>query len=87
MGVKHKKTRKQKIAADFRHQVYVLRSNNAPLDKSTPAIAVVENPYLNTHVAKDVLKTSILTCSIIALQIILYFLLKRHIITLPIVMY
>jgi hypothetical protein len=87
MGVKHKKTRKQKIIADYRHQVYILKNSETTLVKSTSATAVVENSYINTHVAKDVLKTAMLTCSIVALQLILYFLLQKHVITLPIVKY
>jgi hypothetical protein len=86
---KHKKTRREKIIADYRHQVYVLENNNAPLSLSNfaPTIAIDNNPYLNTHIAKDVLKTGILTGSIILAQIILFFLFTKHIITLPIVKY
>ncbi len=96
MQHKHKKTRKEKIIADYRHQVYILKnksSTDSVLDKNIPfnnptlAIPVNENFYSNTHVLKDVLKTGILTCSIIAAQIILSFLLKRHMITLPMLKY
>ena len=92
MGAKHKKTRKEKIIADYRHQVYVLKnksSTDSVLDKNIPlgnppfAIAVNENSYSNTHVLKDVLKTGILTCSIVAAEVILFFLLKRHILSIP----
>ena len=84
---KHKKTRKEKIIADYRHQVYILKNEDMPLSKPTPTIVNNENPYLNTHVLKDILKTGILTCSIIAGQIALFLLLTKHIITLPIVKY
>jgi len=87
MGVKHKKTRKEKIIADYRHQVYFLKNQNIPLNNSIITIPVNENSYSNTHILKDVLKTGILSLSIIAMQIILFFLLKNHIITLPIIKY
>ena len=83
MKHKHKKTRKQKIIADYRHQVYILKNESMPLNNPTLAIPVNENSYLNTHVLKDVLKTGILTCSIVATQIIIFFLLKNHVIKLP----
>ena len=95
---RHKKTRKEKIIADYRHQVYILKdksSTESVLDKDmsfnnstpAPAIAVYEDSYTNTHVLRDITKTGILTFSIITFQIILFFLLTRHIITLPIVKY
>jgi len=83
MGAKHKKTRKEKIIADYRHQVYILENKNMPSNNPLPAIAVSENSYFSTHVLKDVLKTGMLTFSIIGGQIILFFLLKRHILSIP----
>jgi hypothetical protein len=84
---KHKKTRKEKIIADYRHQVYILK-NNIPLGNPTvTAIAVKEGSDFTANILKDVLKTTILTCTIVVAQIILFFLLKRHIINLPIVKY
>jgi hypothetical protein len=91
MGARHKKTRKEKMIADYRHQVYVLKSkdilSNNQIDNPIPAITISENIYLNTHALRDILKTGILTFTIIALQIILFFLLQKHILTLPIVKY
>jgi len=87
MQHKHKKTRKEKIIADYRHQVYILKNRDIPLNTPTPTIAVSENSYFNTHILKDVFKTGILSSSIIAAQIILFFLLKKHIITLPMLKY
>jgi hypothetical protein len=86
---KHKKTRKEKVIADYRHQVYILKDREIPHDSPTPTIALAthDNLYSNTHVIKDVMRTGILTCSIIAGQIILFYLLTKHIITLPIVKY
>ena len=83
---KHKKTRKEKIIADYRHQVYILK-NNIPLSNSATAIVIKENSDYSVNILKDVLKTSVLTCAIVIAQIILFFLLKRHIVSLPIVRY
>jgi hypothetical protein len=87
MGARHKKTRKEKIIADYRHQVYILKNKNIPLNNSPLAIPVNENSYFNTHVLKDVLKTTMLTFFIVATQIILFFLLKKHLIMLPMLKY
>jgi hypothetical protein len=91
MGAKHKKTRKEKILADYRHQVYILKNNVMPpinsVSNSTFAPITNEKSYLNTHILKDVIKTGILTCSIIAAEVIFYFLLQKHIFALPIIKY
>ena len=84
---KHKKTRKEKIIADYRHQVYVLKNSYTPPTNSPVTLTVNANSYLNTHVFKDVLKTGILTCSIITMQIVLFLLLKKHLIILPMLKY
>ena len=87
MGVKHKKTRKEKIIADYRHQVYTLNNKDVTPNSPATTIAISENPYANIHILRDVLKTGILSLCIVAAQIILFFLLKRHVITLPFVNY
>lgn len=84
---KHKKTRKEKIIADYRHKEYILKNNNMPINNSTFAIPVNKNSYFNTHVLKDVLKTGILTILIVIGQLILFFLLKNHAIILPRISY
>jgi len=80
---KHKKTRKEKIIADYRHQVYVLK--NKDITVNSPAIpnAANENSYFGAYILKDVLKTGILTSSIIAMEIVFFFLLKNHIFSIP----
>lgn len=83
MGARHKKTRKEKILADYRHQVYILRNKDISLDNPTSAMALRENPYFNTHILKDVLKTGSLTFSIIAVEIILFLLLRKHVFSIP----
>lgn len=76
----HKKTRKQKIIADYRHQVYILENKNT-LNTSTPIIVNENSSY--AYILNDVFKTSILTFSIIALQLVLFFVLKKHIFSIP----
>jgi hypothetical protein len=83
MGVKHKKTRKEKIIADYRHQVYVLKNKDTSFDSPALTVTVNENSYTNAYVMKDILRTGILTTIIIAAQVIFFFLLKRHIISIP----
>jgi len=80
---KHKKTRKEKIIADYRHQVYVLKNNNTPLNKPVIEIPIKENSNLNIHTLRDLLKTGVLTCTIVVAQIALFFLLKKHILLIP----
>ena len=80
---KHKKTRKQKIIADYRHQVYSLKNKNISFDISTPKMVINKIPHSYTYVISDVLKTTILTLSIIAIQLMLFFALKKHIISIP----
>jgi len=86
MGARHKKTRKEKIIADYRHQVYILKNKDLPLNNDATTTIGTES-YSNTYILNDILKTGILTGSIIAAQIALFFLLKNHVITLPIVKY
>lgn len=87
MGAKHKKTRKEKITADYRHQVYTLKNNDLPINNPTAIVTTSENTYFNVNIKRDVAKTGILTLIIIALQIILLYLLQKHIIALPMVKY
>ena len=87
MGAKHKKTRKQKIIADYRHQVYILENKNTPLNIATPVISINKNSHSYTYVLNDVLKTTILTIFIIIGELILFFLLKNHMIVLPEISY
>lgn len=77
----HKKTLKQKIIADYRHQVYTLKNKNTP-HLPTPIILTDKNSSY-AYVLNDVFKTGILTSCIIALQLILFFVLKKHIFSIP----
>jgi hypothetical protein len=86
---KHKKTRKEKVIADYRHKLYTFVNKNLSPEKITaPTATIAGNNYPSTgYVIKDVLKTGILTLTIVAAQIILFFLLTRHVINLPFVKY
>ena len=83
MKYKHKKTRKQKIIADFNRQVYILENENTPLNVTTPIISINKSSFSYAYVLNDVFKTGILTFCIIALQLILSFVLKKHIFSIP----
>ncbi len=88
MGAKHKKTRKEKIIADYRHNIYSLKNQNIPPVKPsvvTTTINAVSNPY--SHVIGDISKTTMLTIFIIVGELILFFLLKNHIIIIPKISY
>ncbi len=90
---KRRKTRKQKVLADLRHNFSHNLIGQAPLaervkvqfspgileGKSSKTVALNAYPYL----AQDLLKTGILTLSILAFQILLFALLKNHILTIP----
>ena len=91
---KQRKTREQKKLADSRHQfVHTLTSQtlpavkiqNQPKDIIRPQkqpnqqISINKYPYL----VKDLSKTGMLTLGILAFQIILFGLLKNHVLTIP----
>lgn len=88
---RHKKTRQQKVMADLRRQkfVYTLENKNLtnvlPADTPTATTIITNLPY--SYIKHDILKTFLLTASIIGFQIILFVLLKNHIIVLPMVSY
>ena len=95
---KKKKTKQQKVVADLRRQLLKRNLSNQseppvvktveikkPLEKE-PQIKVTEKKEedLNyNYLAHDLKKTAILTSSVIALQIILYFALTNKILILP----
>jgi len=80
---KHRKTLKEKKRADLHHKFYTAE----PLDKifiDQHPISV-KSPY--PYLMQDVLKTGILTAGIVAVEVILFFLLKKQILVLPMVKY
>lgn len=91
MKVVHRKTRKQKIIADYRRSLYSLENKNTSFNipvQTLPVNAVnKKDSYSYTHVVNDIFKTSILTICIIAAQIILFFLLKNHVLKIPGIIY
>jgi len=94
---KRRKTYKEKIIADLRRKVYSLEGqkpfsleekeskiiNTIPISTQASAISISSHSYL----MKDIFKTGVLTGIIVLIQLILYFLLKNHILTLPMVRY
>ena len=91
---KKRKTREQKKLADSRHtfnHIFVgqdtpsakthieLSSTIIPSYKPKATILIGSYPYL----AKDLSKTAMLTLGILAFQIVLFTLLKNHVLTIP----
>lgn len=91
---KKRKTREQKKLADQRHNfIHSLAKHShseakitlenkesiKPLIKQERPVAINEYPYL----VKDLSKTTLLTGAILTFQLILFFLLKNHIFTIP----
>ena len=81
MGAEHKKTRREKIIADYRHNIYILKSSPVKNINPTTAIKNPTNSY--SYVLHDISKTGILTLVIIFIQIILFVLLRKHILSIP----
>ncbi|MEK7517724.1 MAG: hypothetical protein AAB583_04190 [Patescibacteria group bacterium] len=81
MGAGHKKTREQKIAADLRRQHFAYTETASHSISNASAIST------HSYIKHDILKTFLLTAFIIGFQIILFILLKNHIIVLPMVSY
>ena len=94
---KRKKTYKEKIIADLRRKVYGLEGQNSfslqtketkpmrniPIHNTVLTTTINPHPYLT----KDILKTGILTGIILLVQLILFLVLKNHILILPMVKY
>ncbi|MDO8582979.1 MAG: hypothetical protein Q7R51_00425 [bacterium] len=80
MGAKHKKTRKQKIIADLNRNVYALKNINI---SSHNLITTNERNNSYSYVLHDISKTGFLTIAIISLELILFFVLKKHILSIP----
>ena len=88
MGVAHRKTLKQKIVADYRHQTYSLENKtNFIADSSSSNSKQPDKSEPYTYVLNNTTKTGILTLLIIAGELVLFFLFKNHIISLPSINY
>ncbi len=91
---KHRKTLKQKKLTDLRRrsgafqakESYFLKTDTLMAPIAPPVQTVyTTNKYL--YLIQDVLKTSLITAIIIAIQIVLFLLLKKQILVLPMVKY
>lgn len=92
---KHR-TKQQKIIADLHRKLSLQNATATPSVTLTdlPSVSVKKThtrPYgptmTITHIATDLRKTLILTTLIIAFQFLLYFLLRNHIVSIPMVRY
>ena len=95
---KKRKTREQKKLADLRHtfthsivthqlpqaNITLPRTVDLKIVKQTPT-AVSTDVY--AYVVKDLSKTAFLTAIILGIQIVLFFMLKNHIFTIPALSY
>jgi hypothetical protein len=91
---KKRKTFKEKLISDLRRRGNILegvRTTSLPLPTpqeivlQVPTPKLIQNQY--PYLLKDISKTGILTASVIAIQILLFILLKNHILMLPGVTY
>ncbi len=84
---KHRKTLKQKLAAETHHKTYSFKSQNIILPNAlvnkTETVLPVNSSNLYPFLISDFKKTCILTLSIVTFQIVLFFLLKHHVIVFP----
>ena len=83
---KKKKTLKQKIVADLRHAQYRLETEES-IDAEIVISSPKTTPQTYAFLANDLRKTTLISASIIASQIVLYILLIKRIITLPFITY
>lgn len=93
---KKRKTRDQKILSDYRRQsspvTYQFTDQSAPaykqqtLPTSSPSSSLVHASN-HTFVIKDLTKTAILTFGMVVFQVILFFLLHNHKLTIPFIRY
>lgn len=97
---KHRKTLEQKKIADLRHKFYSFDQAQLGFDAKnissvkTKTLSEIKNDSISIATANkypyllhDILKTGVLTLSIIGIQLILYVLLNNKIIALPMVNY
>lgn len=86
-----RKTRRQKITADLHRQLYSLRSQKVPsfeqkptakIEKKDEAVVLVE-PQKYNYLTADISKTGVVTGAILIAQLIFFFLLKNHLLTIP----
>lgn len=89
---KAKKTRQQKIIADLHRKLQIQSEVSSPAAYTFHAKHIYNTPtrenalYVSTlpYIKHDLFKTTIVTAAIISAQLLLYYLLKTHLIMLPI---
>jgi len=89
---KYRKTLKEKKRADLRRK-FIFKTDHltkistdyTPISVESAPVVSITNKY--PYLMQDVLKTVILTCAIVTIQVILFFLLKKQILILPMVKY
>lgn len=92
---KRKNTLKQKLVADMRHQVYSLNDTSSvslvPKKEKTPNLPLKNSSTtsidITSYLRHDILKTAILTGTILLFQTLLFLTLKGHVIRIPNISY
>ena len=84
---KKRKTRQQKKQADLRHNFTHTFVNTthleAKIDIETKENIKLNSPNVYPYLVKDLSKTGLLTTTILGFQLIIFFLLKNHILSIP----
>lgn len=85
-----RKTRRQKITADLHRQLYSLRSQKVPSFEQKSAAKIEKKdetplvePQKYNYLTADISKTGVVTGAILIAQLIFFFLLKNHLLTIP----
>lgn len=77
---KHRKTRKEKKLADQNREMAYTFVSQSERTISIPKITTI---YTHKYLKQDLLKTVILATSLIIIQLLILFMLKTHILKLP----
>ena len=87
-----RKTRQEKIKSDYRQQIsfnkeatfsYQINPKKEEQPRFKPQPTITSKAILYPYLQADLKKTLLLTACIVIIQILLYFLLKNHVFTLP----
>ena len=87
--VKQRKTLEEKIKTQQRHQhsavTYTLDSTQTISKNITPILSESKNTY--AYVARDLRKTFLISLFLVAFEVLLFLLLKQHMVKFPFVTY
>jgi len=87
---KHGKTLEQKKIAEYRRYQYRFKVNTVDYSSDKEALPQTSTITINSkypYLARDIKKTALITFAILAIQIILFFILKQDLLVLPMIKY